>query len=405
MTEPGLESMKDAAPLSRGVARFLALAVGVMAANLYYAQPLAAPMAKSLGIQPGSAGLVVTLTQMGYGLGVLFLVPLADLMENRRLILGMLSLAVAALIGVAVSTDVGTYFTLALLLGLGVSAVQIIVPYAVHLSPEAKRGEVVGGLMGGVMLGIMLSRPIAGILSDLLSWHAVFFLSAGFMTSVGLALFFFLPTREPSASGTRYPALLASMAVLMFRYSVLRRRSVYQGLLFAAFCLFWTATPLLLSGPAFRLSQAGIAIFALVGVSGAVLAPVAGKMADRGWTRAGSTMAMSFGAIAFLMTQFTPLGSPLSLALLTVAAILLDAGVSANLVLGQREIFSLPAEFRGRLNGLYIATIFVGGSFGSFIGAWAYARGGWSLTAWIGFAFPSAALLYFATERRRRLPI
>jgi predicted MFS family arabinose efflux permease len=386
--------------LSRSHIFLLALAVGVIAANLYYAQPLTAPIAKSLGLDVAIAGLVVTLTQIGYGVGVLFLVPLADLIENRRLILGLLVVAILALIAVASSTQIFAYFSAALFLGIGASAVQIIVPYAAHLSPEAKRGQVVGSLMSGLMLGIMLSRPIAGLLTDLFSWHVVFYLSATFMALLGIALYVFLPPRQPSNKNIRYLDLLQSMGSLVLKYSVLRRRAIYQGFMFAAFCLFWTATPLVLAGPQFHLSQTGIAIFALVGVGGAILAPIAGKMADRGWTRSASILAMVAGSVSFLLTQLVPLGSTVSLILLTVAAILLDGGVSSNLVLGQREIFSLPAEYRGRLNSLYIATIFVGGSFGSFIGAWAYSRGQWPLTAWIGLSLPLISLVFFLTERR-----
>ena len=376
----------------------LGFAVGVIAANLYYAQPLTGPIAKSLGLDPASAGLVVTLTQLGYGLGVLFLVPLGDLLENRKLILSMMVLAVFALLGVAISTQLFFYFSAALLLGVGASTVQIIVPYASHLSPHEKRGAVVGSLMSGLMLGIMLSRPIAGLLTDLVSWHAVFYLSATLMSLLGIILYFFIPARQPHNPDLHYLPLIKSMGQLFLRYSLLRRRAFYQACMFSAFCLFWTASPLLLSGPEFNLSQKGIALFALVGVAGAIFAPVAGKAADLGWTRVATVLGMLAGALSFVLPHLTSLGSLSSLILLTVAAILLDAGVSANLVLGQREIFSLPAEYRGRLNGLYIATIFVGGSFGSFIGAWAFARGGWDLTSAVGFILPVCGLAFFATE-------
>jgi predicted MFS family arabinose efflux permease len=158
---------------------------------------------------------------------------------------------------------------------------------------------------------------------------------------------------------------------------------------------------LLLSGPEFHLSQTGIALFALAGVAGAIVAPLAGRFADRGWTRIGTFASMLSGCVAFLMTHLVPLGSVSSLALLVLSAILFDAGVTANLVLGQRAIFSLRAKYRSRLNGLYIATIFVGGAFGSSVGAWAYAKGGWNLTSWVGFAMPLGALLYFGTEWRK----
>lgn len=401
-----MNSKKFSAPvatetLSQSLTLLLALAVGVIAANLYYAQPLTALMASSLGLDIASAGLVVTLTQFGYGLGVLFLVPLGDLVENRKLILTLIAFATLSLLVVGFSTHVMLYFIAALFVGFSSSAVQIIVPYAAHLSPEAKRGQTVGSLMSGLMLGIMLSRPISGLLADFSSWHAVFYLSAGLMTVLGAALYFFLPPRAPNNSNIKYKDLIFSMGNLALTYSVLRRRSIYQAFMFAAFCLFWTATPLLLAGPEFHLSQTGIALFALIGVGGAVLAPLAGKAADRGWTKWGSIVAMISGSLAFLITHLVPLGSHVSLFLLTVAAVLLDGGVSANLVLGQRAIFSLPAEYRGRLNSIYVAIIFVGGAFGSFMGAWAYAHGAWNLTSAVGFFLPLASLIFFLTERQK----
>lgn len=373
--------------------------MGILAANLYYAQPLTALMASSLGLDLAIAGLVVTLTQAGYGLGVLLLVPLSDLVENRKIILSLIVVAILALLGVGWSTHLIPYFLAAFFLGLGVSCIQIIVPYAAHLSAEEKRGQVVGSLMSGLMLGIMLSRPVAGILSDLMSWHAVFYFSAALMLFMAAVLYFYLPPREPSNTKIHYFQLLKSMGNLVFRFSVLRRRALYQACMFAAFCLFWTAVPLVLAGPEFHLSQTAIAIFALVGVGGAIFAPLAGRMADRGHTQRASTIAFLSGAFSFMLTQFVELGSTVSLILFTIAAILLDAGVSANLVLGQRAIFSLPAELRGRLNSLYIAIIFIGGSLGSFIGTWAYANGGWNLTSWIGFALPAIGFTYFVTER------
>lgn len=391
-------SNAPATSLSRNLVLLLGAAVGVVAANLYYAQPLIAPISKSLGLEPASAGLAVMLTQAGYGLGVLFLVPLADLFENRKLILAMLALATTALLGVAVSTQLIFYFISAFALGLGSSAVQVIVPYTAHFTPDHSRGRVVGNLLSGLMLGIMLSRPIASLLTDFFSWHAVFYLSAAVMTTLATALYFNLPPRVPLSKNLKYKDLLGSMLQLVLRMPVLRRRGAYQASLFAAFCLFWTASPLLLSGPDFNMSQSGIAFFALVGVAGTVAAPFAGRMADKGHSRMATFIGLGAGSVSFLLTHIFPPGSRASLAALVVGAILLDAGVSANLVLGQRAIFGLPAKYRSRLNGLYIAMIFIGGAFGSFMGAWAFAHGGWKLTSWIGFALPALGLLFFGTE-------
>jgi predicted MFS family arabinose efflux permease len=181
---------------------------------------------------------------------------------------------------------------------------------------------------------------------------------------------------------------------------VLRRRGLYQACLFGAFSLFWTTAPLLLASPAFGLSQRGIALFALAGVAGAIAAPISGRLADRGHGRMMSTVAMLMVAAGFLISLVAQDGSMLALGLLTLAAIVLDFGVTANLVTSQRVIFALGAEFRNRLNGLFMATFFMGGAASSAIGAWAYAHGGWTLACWIGLALPVAALLYFISERR-----
>jgi predicted MFS family arabinose efflux permease len=206
-----------------------------------------------------------------------------------------------------------------------------------------------------------------------------------------------LPPRKPVAR-LGYLSLLASMVHLARTTPVLRRRALYQAFLFGAFSLFWTTVPLLLAGPAFHFSQAGIAWFALAGVAGAIAAPIAGRVADRGWTRPATLVAMLLTATGFALTRLADLGTPLSLILLLIAAIAIDFGVQANVVLGYRTLFVLGAETRSRLNGLYMTTFFLAGAAGSAIGGWAYASGGWTLASSIGIALPLAALVYWATE-------
>lgn len=380
----------------------LATAVGVIVANIYYAQPLVALISQAVGLAPEASGLVVTLTQMGYGIGVLLIVPLGDIVESRKLTLTMIGVTIFGLMGLAFATSLVPYFFAAFATGLGASTVQVIVPYAASIAPEAKRGQVVGSLMSGLMIGIMLSRPISGIMSDLFSWHSVFILSAVLMVLVGIMLFLILPPREPENKHLSYSRLIKSMATLYFSIPILRRRAIYQAFLFGSFCLFWTASPLHLAGPEFHLSQTAIAIFALVGVAGAISAPYAGKASDRGWIKSATLISMISCSVSFLLSHLFEPGSTAALAALVASAILLDAGVTANLVLGQRVIFSLAPEYRSRLNGLYIATIFVGGATGSALGAWSYARGGWQLTSWVGFIMPAAALLFYLTEKSEK---
>jgi predicted MFS family arabinose efflux permease len=249
------------------------------------------------------------------------------------------------------------------------------------------------------MIGIMLARPASSFIASISSWHVVYIFSGTVMVVLAIVLFCALPRRTPKAQ-LGYRALLASMGLLFMTTPILRRRALYQAFLFGAFSLFWTTIPLLLAGPEFHMSQRGIALFALAGVAGAVAAPIAGRVADRGWSRAATGAAMLISALAFLLTLVGDAGSTTSLVLLVAAAIPLDFGVQGNVVLDYRALFILGAEYRSRLNGLYMATFFLAGAAGSGLGAWAFARGGWELASCIGLALPALALIYFATEHR-----
>ncbi|WP_113371325.1 MFS transporter [Rhizobium sp. SYY.PMSO] len=376
-----------------------AAACGLVAANLYYGQPLAGPISQSLGFTPAATGLIVTLTQIGYGLGLLLIVPLGDLLENRKLVLTLVALSAAALVGAAFAWSPSLFLLASLCIGLASVAVQVLVPFAAHMAPDASRGAVVGNVMSGLLCGIMLARPAASFLSELLSWHAVYIISAGIMVGLIVILRVVLPTRVPHTR-LHYGQLLSSMGHLALHTPVLQRRALYQACMFGAFSLFWTTTPLLLASPAFGLTQNGIALFALAGAAGAVASPIAGRVADRGWTKLATAFALVLAIVAFVIGHFSGSGSLPALVTLTLSGIMLDFGVQTNLVLGQRAIFALSAEHRSRLNGLYMATFFAGGALGSALGGWAYAAGGWNMASWIGVAFPVVALLAFLTERK-----
>jgi predicted MFS family arabinose efflux permease len=384
-------------PVSNWITVLLAVSCGLIVANIYYAQPLVGPISAELGLSPHSAGLIVTMAQLGYGAGLLLIVPLGDLIENRRLVLSVMAVGALALLGAALSTHALSFLAAALLIGLGSVAVQILVPYAGHMAPEAIRGRVVGNVTTGLMIGVMLSRPLSSFIAAFSSWHVVYGASAAAMVALALVLRRMLPPRMPTAR-LGYGALLVSMVQVARNTPVLRRRAFYQACLFGAFSLFWTTVPLLLAGPAFKFSQSGIAMFALAGVAGAVAAPIAGRVADRGWTRTATAFAMMLTTGGFALTHVAELGSTFSLVALVAAAIAIDFGVQANVVLGYRALFVLGADSRSRLNGLYMTTFFLAGAAGSAVGGWAYATGGWALASSIGAALPIAALIYLATE-------
>jgi predicted MFS family arabinose efflux permease len=392
-------AMKQAHQITPGMVLLLAVASGLIVANLYYAQPLVGPISAATGLQPGAAGLIVTLTQIGYCLGLAFIVPLGDLLENRRLCVLLLGGTALSLLGAAMAGNAATFLAAAFFIGLCSAAAQVLVPFAAHLSAPERRGQTVGTVMSGLLLGIMLARPISSLVTDALGWHAIFLLSTAAIAALAVVLHLRLPQRRPE-SGYRYGTLLASMWTLLRTTPVLRRRAAYQACMFGAFSLFWTTVPLVLAAPGFGLSQTGIAIFALLGVAGAIASPIAGKRADQGKSRSTTLLALLAAAAAFAAPLLLHGGRDFSLVLLVLCGIVLDMGVSANLVVGQRAIFALAAETRSRLNGLYISIFFAGGALGSSLGGWTWAHFGWQGVLAAGLAFPLSALLLFATERR-----
>jgi predicted MFS family arabinose efflux permease len=386
--------------ISSGMVMLLAAAAGIIVANLYYAQPLVGPIGAALGLPPAAAGLIVTLTQIGYTLGLLFIVPLGDLVENRRLIVTGLLVTSAALLVAATATTAWAFLLAALTIGLGAVVAQVLVPFAAHLAPEATRGQIVGKVVSGLLLGIMVARPVASVLAGLGGWHTVFGIAAALVALLAVVLQLKLPLRQPTATQP-YRRLIGSLWPLLATTVVLRQRALYHAGLFGAFSLFWTVAPQALAGPAFGLTQNGIALFALVGMAGAVASPVAGRLADAGHTLKATAVALVVGALSFLLPLFAPSSKPVALGLLAVAAIALDAAVAANLVLGQRALFALGADMRSRLNGLYFALFFAGGAVGSALGGWVYASYGWHAALLVGMLLPALALPVWIHEATR----
>ncbi len=392
------KNWKEEKKISLWLILLLAGSCGLIVANLYYAQPLVGLIRGETGISSGSSGFIVTMTQLGYATGLLFLVPLSDLLENRRLAVSILMISIIGLIAAALARTSYLFFTAAILIGLGSVAAQILVPFAAHLAPAEQRGSVVGTVMSGLLLGIMLARPAASLITAIWGWRVVFYLSAAIMGIVTILLQCLLPKRNPVPKDN-YGKIIQSMVMLIKKTPVLRRRSLYQAALFGSFSLFWTVVPLYLSQH-FHLNQKEIALFGFVGVTGAIAAPIAGRLADKGWSRRLTGMAFVIASISFLLTHLFSKNITLSLFLFCAAAILLDLSVSGNLVLGQQAIYALGDEIRGRVNGVFMAVFFLGGAIGSALGGWAYAYGNWGIASIIGLALPLLAFIYYLTEKR-----
>jgi predicted MFS family arabinose efflux permease len=365
----------------------LAVACGLTVANLYYAQPLLGPIADTFGVSEGTSALVVTVTQLGYALGLALLLPLGDLLENRKLASRMLLLTALALAGLAFAPSFGTFVALAALVGVTSVVAQILVPLAAHFAPPGQAGSFVGRVMSGLLLGILLARTVASLIAAQFGWQTVYVASAVLMVLVSLALARSLPRREPTEP-TSYRALLRSIVTIAREEPALRRRTATQALMFGAFTSFWTAIAFELSDH-HGLSQAGIGLFALVGAAGALAAPVAGRIGDRGHGRIASGIALAVAAGALVLAATTAS----SLVALAVAAVALDLAVQGHQVLSQQEIYALRPAARARINTVFMSMIFVSGAISSALAGVLYDAGDWRAVALFAAALPAVGFL------------
>lgn len=376
----------------------LASTCGLLAAALYFSQPLTALIGAELGLTRWAAGLLVTLTQLGYCAGLVLLTPLGDIIENKRLVVATMSASAIALVIVASASSAAAFLAASFLVGITACAVQMLVPLAAQMAPAHRRGRVIGTMTGGLLLGILLARPIASAVAGWVGWRAVFGASAVLTAASAVVLWRYLPTLRPAATAS-YAQLVASLWTVFARHRTLRKRALSQAALFGTFSLFWTTVPWLLLEQGY--TQQAIALFALAGAGGALVAPIAGRLADRGQTRAVSVAAMLLVAAGFASTWR---GGPMSL--LVIAALAIDAGVQANHVVGQREVLALDAAVRNRLNSVYIGLFFFGGALASSAAGTLFRRG-WNAVACAGALLAAAALaiyaLYDRLERARAL--
>lgn len=371
----------------RALVVLLAVSCGLTVANLYYAQPLLSDLRHSFHIGTVTAGSLVTAGQLGYALGLLLVVPLGDVLEKRRLATLLLTLTTAALVLAGLAPDFAVLLAASLVLGCTLTVAQILVPYAADLAPDASRGRVVGQVMSGLLTGILLSRTVGSVIADATSWRVVYLGSATLMAVLTLVLRSALPPRRPAAT-LPYGSLLRSTVRLLRIHPALRRRALYQAAMFGAFSVFWTTISFVLTAAPFHYSQWQVGLFALAGAGGALIAPLAGRWADRGLVRPMTAAAFVTAAAAFGVAG----AGRHSVLALGAAAVLLDMAVQTTLVLGQHVVYQLDGGARARLNSAFMATFFVGGALGSQAGSAAYHLGGWPLTAGLGAALPLLAL-------------
>lgn len=381
----------DPAP-SRGPLIVLAVAAGLSIANVYMAQPLLGSMANELNIGRGTIGLVVAITQVGYAIGLFFLVPLGDLINRRRLIVAQSMASAIALLNVATASSEIGLLAAVFVVGLLAVTVQILVAFAAGSATPASRGRAVGTVTSGIVTGILAARFVSGAIADFGGWRAVYFISAALMVCMSATLFFVLPRDGAKPTEERYDAILLSIPRLFWRDRVLLVRGLLALLIFAAFSTLWTALVLPLSSEPFGYSHTGVGLLGLVGLAGALAAGSAGKLADRGLAQVttGTSLALlvcSWALIAILST---------SIPALIVGIVVLDLAVQAVHVSNQAILVARHPEAGSRLIGGYMVFYSIGSALGAVGSTAAYASAGWAGVSVLGASISVAGLALWA---------
>lgn len=384
--------------LSSGLVFLFASACGLAVANLYYAQPLLSTIAEAFGVTTSRAGLVITVTQLGYAAGLLLIVPIGDLWENRRLINAILCATILALIGAATANSFNAFALSCLALGLTSVVTQVLLPFAASLAPAPQRGYVVGQVMSGLLMGILLARAVSGLVAGSFGWRAVYWMSAILLSLLNLVLYRILPKRQPDYPST-YGSLIGSLFSIFTSQPILRRRAYYQWAMFASFSAFWSCSTFLLTAEPFHFTQTQIGLFSLAGAIGALAAPFAGRQGDLGFGRIWTARAILLAGASFALTALPVAGVAGRIGLMVLGAIGLDVAVQTTLVLGQQAVYALNPEQRSRLNTLYIAFFFSGGAAGSAASSYLFTHWGWNGVAGMGCTLAGLAFCYWLSER------
>lgn len=374
--------------MRKGLILLFAVACGLSAANLYYAQTVLGSIAKTFHSGSATVGLTVTLAQVGYALGLALLVPVGDIIARRKLVPVVLLLCAAGLIASALAPSIGVLVAVATIVGLGSVAAQLLVPMAASLSSDHERGRVVGTVMSGLLLGILLARTVSGIIAELSSWRVVYVVAAVMIVGLSLLLWRQLPA-EHERPRVRYGTLLRTTVTFFMTEPFLRRRSLLGALGFGVFSIFWTTMAFLLSGAPYHYNDLTIGLFGLVGAAGALCANFAGRWADRRWTKP-TTLVFS----ALMLVSFLPIWLGRSdLAMLILGIVLMDIGVQGLQVTNQSLIYRLAPHARSRINSSYMVCYFAGGAVGSYLGSLVYAHDKWAGVSVAGAAVAALATL------------
>lgn len=365
----------------------LAIACGFSVANVYYNQPLLPDIGRNFHISVQQVGFIPTLTQIGYAVGLLFLVPLGDKVERRRLIVTMLSLIACASVAAAVSPNIIWLSISSACIGFTAIGAHLIIPFVARMTAPVQRGKVIGTLMSGLIISVLLARTLSGFVGEFLGWRAMYWIAAGLMIILSVIISRQLPLCPPS-SELSYQKLMGSLVHLIRQQPVLREAATNNALIFAAFNAFWVTLVFLLEAPPYHYSSQVAGLFGLTGFAGATAAPMIGRLIDRWGSRFFAGVAVAICLLGFTISWI----ASTHLLGLIFGMIVLDLGMQSAYLSNQVRVYSLVPNAESRLNTVYMVTNYSGGALGSFLGTYS-----WGVWQWNGVCLLGLSLLVLAS--------
>ncbi|AFS79128.1 major facilitator transporter protein [Gottschalkia acidurici 9a] len=386
------ESLK----LSNSLILLMVITCGVSVANIYYNQPILGDLARYFNVSTKSIGLVSTFTQIGYGLGMLFIVPLGDIKERKSLIINMLFISTISLVLFGISMNFYWLLVSSFLVGFSSIITQLIVPFAASLANPNESGAVIGKVLSGALVGILLARTISGFVGSRFGFRIIFFSAALLMLLLSFTLKKLLPSSLPTSSD-KYINIMGSLFSIFKNNSIVRSSSIIGAMMFASFSVFWTTLIFHLESPSYNLGAKEAGLFSLVGITGVLFTPLTGKLSDKKSPR--FTVGLSIFVV--ILSYFVLLLFGENIFGLILGVILLDLGISSGQVSNQAMIHSLNSEAKNRFNTIFMFLYFSGGSIGSFLGTFSWNKFGWAGVCIAGLLLLFVALITYCTMRRK----
>ncbi|OQO42091.1 MFS transporter permease [Enterococcus hirae] len=387
--------------LTSSLILLLSITCGVVVANMYYIQPIGTKVATSLSVSTSAIGILTMLTQLGYALGLLFLVPLGDVVDRPKLIIRMAALSAISLLAAFFAPSFTLFACASFLIGLLSIVPQIIIPYGAVLAGPKARGKVMGTLLSGLLVGILLSRTVSGIVASLFSWRMIYLFALVLVAILTGLLYWKMPrTQIKTTSSVSYLDSLKSLPYLVKTQRLLREASISGFFMFGTFSIFWSTLIFYISSPVYHWGTFEAGILAIFGLSGAVAAPIVGRLSDSYSERKIVGMGLAMQTLSFVALLVA--GS--HLVVLLVAIILLDVVNQFGQVANQTRVQGLGEAASNRNNTVFMFMYFIGGATGSLLGTTMWQQFGWLGVTLTGLAFQLCAYIcqYIIFQKRLR---